>query len=215
MFEVLLSETQPKLYNHLQQVGYPLGIITTKWFMCLYAEASIPTETLLRVWDSFFLLGVDQVFFFFFFFFFSPIFIPFFVQLIYAGLTIFRIFEKEMLKCQDPEDVRNILREQPSSLFDADKFTKVSSLSLSPSLSLSLPSFFLILLHRHPNKSNHRSKWPPSRNFDLKFSAKFLLISTLSLFLENLIKEGGGGRKGGERGGRLANYLCCGKDSKK
>ena len=29
--------------------------------MCLFAEAKLPTETLLRIWDSFFLYGVDQV----------------------------------------------------------------------------------------------------------------------------------------------------------
>ena len=29
--------------------------------MCLFAEANLPTETLLRIWDSFFLHGMDQV----------------------------------------------------------------------------------------------------------------------------------------------------------
>ena len=127
---MFLSATLPKLYSHLQQVGFPLDTITTKWFMCLFAETGMPTETLLRIWDSFFLYGADEV----------PLplsfshqpsitnhtFLSLSSQLICIALTLFRRYEKELLLCREPEDVRQILREGPCGLVDADRFMKVS-----------------------------------------------------------------------------------------
>lgn len=41
----LILIKEPEIYKHLQGIGVPLAAITTKWFVCLYAEV-LPTEVI-------------------------------------------------------------------------------------------------------------------------------------------------------------------------
>lgn len=45
-----------ELSRHLDKLGMPFAVITTKWFICMFAEV-LPIETVLRVWDCLFLEG--------------------------------------------------------------------------------------------------------------------------------------------------------------
>ena len=61
VLEEFISEKSPKLHQHITQYNFPLSMISTKWFMCLFI-GSFPTETLLRIWDLFFLIGSPIIF---------------------------------------------------------------------------------------------------------------------------------------------------------
>lgn len=51
----LVQTRDPEVHNHIQKLGVPWAVITTKWFVCLFAEV-LPTEVYIyRVfsyWDK-------------------------------------------------------------------------------------------------------------------------------------------------------------------
>lgn len=49
-FNRLLVAILPQLAAHIEEVGMPTSFVTTPWFMSLFAT-SLPSETVLRVWD--------------------------------------------------------------------------------------------------------------------------------------------------------------------
>lgn len=49
----LLMERVPDVCEHLERCGLPCAVITTKWFICMFAEV-LPIETVLRIWDCLF-----------------------------------------------------------------------------------------------------------------------------------------------------------------
>lgn len=49
----LLMERVPEVCEHLERCGLPCAVITTKWFICMFAEV-LPIETVLRIWDCLF-----------------------------------------------------------------------------------------------------------------------------------------------------------------
>ncbi|KAK0172226.1 hypothetical protein PV328_005571 [Microctonus aethiopoides] len=51
----------PDVYNHVSGLGLPWAVITTKWFICLFAEV-LPIETTLRIWDCLFYEGNKIIF---------------------------------------------------------------------------------------------------------------------------------------------------------
>ncbi|XP_034950902.1 growth hormone-regulated TBC protein 1 [Chelonus insularis] len=51
----------PDVFNHVTQLGLPWAVITTKWFICLFAEV-LPIETTLRIWDCLFYEGNKIIF---------------------------------------------------------------------------------------------------------------------------------------------------------
>ncbi|KAJ8679777.1 hypothetical protein QAD02_015564 [Eretmocerus hayati] len=57
----LVKMKLPRVYNHVTSMGLPWAVITTKWFICLFAEV-LPTETTLRMWDCLFYEGSKIVF---------------------------------------------------------------------------------------------------------------------------------------------------------
>lgn len=52
----LLDARAPELCEHLERVGMPFPVVTTKWFICMFSEV-LPVETVLRIWDCLFLEG--------------------------------------------------------------------------------------------------------------------------------------------------------------
>lgn len=49
----LLMERAPDVCEHLERCGLPCAVITTKYFICMFAEV-LPIETVLRIWDCLF-----------------------------------------------------------------------------------------------------------------------------------------------------------------
>ncbi|GLG92867.1 Uncharacterized protein GBIM_00418 [Gryllus bimaculatus] len=61
VLEELVRAKVPDVYRHVRNVGLPWAVITTKWFICLFAEV-LPIETVLRVWDCLFYEGSKIIF---------------------------------------------------------------------------------------------------------------------------------------------------------
>lgn len=53
VLNVLIQKSEPTIHQHIQNIGMPWALGTTKWFICLYSEV-LPTETVLRIWDCLF-----------------------------------------------------------------------------------------------------------------------------------------------------------------
>lgn len=56
----LIEARAPEIIKHIDSLGLPIAVITTKWFICLFAEV-LPIETVLRVWDCLFAEGYKVI----------------------------------------------------------------------------------------------------------------------------------------------------------
>lgn len=61
VFAKLIEQKLPKLHRSFERAQMHLPLITLQWFLCLFVN-TLPTETVLRVWDMFFNEG-DKVLF--------------------------------------------------------------------------------------------------------------------------------------------------------
>ncbi|XP_022919084.1 growth hormone-regulated TBC protein 1-A-like [Onthophagus taurus] len=61
VLDELVKLKEPLVHNHLVRMGVEFGVSSTKWFICLYSEV-LPTETVLRIWDSLFCEGSKILF---------------------------------------------------------------------------------------------------------------------------------------------------------
>lgn len=52
----VLMQRVPDVCHHIDKLGMTLTTVTTKWFICMFAEV-LPVETTLRVWDCLFMEG--------------------------------------------------------------------------------------------------------------------------------------------------------------
>ncbi len=60
-FQTLLEKELPKLISHFKHIGMHLEILTSQWFLTLFAY-SLPIENLILVWDCIFIDGWKAVF---------------------------------------------------------------------------------------------------------------------------------------------------------
>ncbi|CAB3359199.1 Hypothetical predicted protein [Cloeon dipterum] len=51
----------PEVHRHIESLNLSWAVITTKWFVCLFAEV-LPVETVFRVWDCLFYEGAKILF---------------------------------------------------------------------------------------------------------------------------------------------------------
>ena len=81
VLEDLLSEKLPELKVHMNRYSFDSLIVATKWFMCLFI-GTLPTDTLLRIWDMFFLQGPRVLF--------------------RAAIALLILSKEDLLKSRDP-----------------------------------------------------------------------------------------------------------------
>lgn len=61
VLDELVHKYEPVVHRHIQNVGMPWAMGTTKWFICLYSEV-LPAETVFRIWDCLFNEGSKIIF---------------------------------------------------------------------------------------------------------------------------------------------------------
>jgi len=50
VFSSFVKEISPQVHAHFAELGVPLELLSTQWFLCLFVNV-LPAQTLLRVWD--------------------------------------------------------------------------------------------------------------------------------------------------------------------
>lgn len=107
VLDELVSKSEPIVHSHIEQIGMPWAIGCTKWFICLYSEV-LPTETVLRIWDSLFFEGSKIIF--------------------RVALTLIKLHKKEILECDELGDLITCFRNMKNhqSIIDCHQFMNVS-----------------------------------------------------------------------------------------
>lgn len=103
-----VQETMPKLYLHLLDQGVDLPAISFSWFLSLFTDC-LPVETLFRVWDVFFVDGMDVLF--------------------RVALAILKINEAELLQCDSMPSLYLHFESMTARMWQADRLLKVSAMS--------------------------------------------------------------------------------------
>uniref|UniRef100_A0A6B2L4B7 Rab-GAP TBC domain-containing protein n=1 Tax=Arcella intermedia TaxID=1963864 RepID=A0A6B2L4B7_9EUKA len=57
---ILVRDELPRLHQHLQSLQLDLGVITYRWFLCLFIN-TLPYSTVLRIWDILFCKGTSTI----------------------------------------------------------------------------------------------------------------------------------------------------------
>ncbi|KAL6010272.1 hypothetical protein ACLOJK_000703 [Asimina triloba] len=105
VFKDLLVKKCPRIAAHLEAMEFDVSLVTTEWFLCLFAK-SLPSETTLRVWDILFNEGAKVLF--------------------HVALAIFKMKEEELLSAHQIVDVLNILHNTARRLFNPDELLTVA-----------------------------------------------------------------------------------------
>uniref|UniRef100_A0A0A9VZR3 Growth hormone-regulated TBC protein 1 n=1 Tax=Lygus hesperus TaxID=30085 RepID=A0A0A9VZR3_LYGHE len=125
----------PDVSAHMNNLGLPWPVITTKWFICLFCEV-LPTETVLRIWDCLFNEGSKILF--------------------RVALTIISLHRAEILGCEQFVDLSDCLKgivKGPSTLY-CHKF--LEQIFKVPG---KLSSKGLTKMRRNMSKSRHLRKF--------------------------------------------------------
>ncbi|POY75796.1 hypothetical protein BMF94_1109 [Rhodotorula taiwanensis] len=101
----LVDRTLPKLAAHLEDQGVELSAITFGWFLSLFTDC-LPIQTLLRVWDLFFIHGT--------------------IFLFRIALAILKLHETDLLDCDSAAGLYAMLGQLPAGLWNADRLLKVA-----------------------------------------------------------------------------------------
>lgn len=99
-----VQELMPKLYDHLLEQDVDLPAICFSWFLSLFTDC-LPVETLFRVWDVFFVDGIDSLF--------------------RVALAVLKINEQEMVKCESQPALYIYFESMTARMWQADKLLKV------------------------------------------------------------------------------------------
>ncbi|KAF9968011.1 hypothetical protein BGZ70_007208 [Mortierella alpina] len=105
----LVQDIMPRLSVHFQEMHVDLTAVTFSWFLTLFTDC-LPVETLLRVWDVFFVEGMMVVF--------------------KIAVAILWMNEKEILKCRNGAAVYCFMKQMTLGMHQADKLMKVAFVTL-------------------------------------------------------------------------------------
>ncbi|KAF9141150.1 hypothetical protein BGX30_005364 [Mortierella sp. GBA39] len=109
----LVQEIMPRLSLHFQEMHVDLTAVTFSWFLTLFTDC-LPVETLLRVWDVFFVEGMMVVF--------------------KIAVAVLWMNEKEILKCRNGAAVYCYMKQMTLVMHQADKLMKVAFVTLKSSI---------------------------------------------------------------------------------
>ncbi|GAA5859364.1 hypothetical protein JCM8547_002001 [Rhodosporidiobolus lusitaniae] len=101
----LVARSLPKIADHLEEHGVELSAITFGWFLSLFTDV-LPIQTLLRVWDLFFIHGT--------------------VLLFRVALAILKLHESDLLACDSAAALYGLLGTLPTHLYHSDRLLKVA-----------------------------------------------------------------------------------------
>ncbi|KAF9301217.1 hypothetical protein BGZ74_006977 [Mortierella antarctica] len=105
----LVHEILPRLHEHFQEMHVDLTAVTFSWFLTLFTDC-LPVETLLRVWDVFFVEGM--------------------LVLFKVAVAVLWMNEKEILKCRNGAAVYCFMKQMTLGMHQADKLMKVAFITL-------------------------------------------------------------------------------------
>jgi len=97
IFTDILQRVYPQLYKMFETIGLSLPVATTRWFLCLFVTV-VPSETALRIWDTFFLHGT--------------------LILFRASLAVLKQLEPLFMHCQDTNMLIKIVQQKPRALYN-------------------------------------------------------------------------------------------------
>ncbi|KAH9544382.1 hypothetical protein CY35_13G116300 [Sphagnum magellanicum] len=60
VYKDMFKKKFPRLATHLENIEFDVSLVTTEWFLCLFAK-SLPSETTMRVWDVMFNEGANTL----------------------------------------------------------------------------------------------------------------------------------------------------------
>ncbi|KAI5119453.1 hypothetical protein M0805_008390 [Coniferiporia weirii] len=101
-----VREHLPNVHAHLVELGIDLPAICFSWFLSLFTDC-LPVETLFRVWDLFFVDGLDVLF--------------------RIAFSILKANEAELLSCQSISSVYIALESLPTRMWQADKLLQAEA----------------------------------------------------------------------------------------
>ncbi|KAJ1495174.1 rab-GTPase-TBC domain-containing protein [Baffinella frigidus] len=105
VFSSLLEKKLPKLHKHFLASGLSVEFFGLEWFIALFAK-TLPTETLLRVWDCIFSEGYKVLF--------------------RVGIAVLQMNEKHLLSIQEPHDLFHEVQGLGRTLLDGDTLLKTA-----------------------------------------------------------------------------------------
>ncbi|XP_006821071.1 TBC1 domain family member 2B-like, partial [Saccoglossus kowalevskii] len=107
----LISDKLPRLSAHFDKYNADLSLITFNWFLTIFCDG-VPTETMLRVWDSFLYEGNKVLFRF--------------------ALAFFKQCEEEILQLTDYLSLFKHLRHMSMKMTDVQKITQFAFHDINP-----------------------------------------------------------------------------------
>jgi len=105
VFRDMLAKRQPKLWDHMSKAGLGPEVFCLEWFIALFSK-TMPTETVLRVWDALFLEGYKIIF--------------------RIGLAVLQIYDKELLAITEAHELFAAVQGLGKRVVDADLLLKTA-----------------------------------------------------------------------------------------
>ncbi|KAF9391131.1 hypothetical protein CPB97_007464 [Podila verticillata] len=102
----LVQEILPRLHEHFQEMHVDLTAVTFSWFLTLFTDC-LPVETLLRVWDVFFVEGM--------------------LVLFKVAVAVLWMNEKDILRCRNGAAVYCFMKQMTLSMNQGDKLMKIEA----------------------------------------------------------------------------------------
>lgn len=109
--EEIVAKKLPNLAHHMNMIECDFSMVSTEWFLCLYAT-SLPPETVARVWDVLFCEGP---------------------KILYRiALAILKIHEEELLAAENSGDLIKTLHFACALQFDRDTLLSAAFQGIGP-----------------------------------------------------------------------------------
>ncbi|GLC41876.1 hypothetical protein PLESTF_000095400 [Pleodorina starrii] len=95
----LIGAKLPRLHEHFSSIDLDISMLATDWYLCLYS-VSLPSETVMRVWDALFYEGPKILF--------------------RVALALLKIYEEHMLRVKDAGELMMRMRNAAATMHQRD-----------------------------------------------------------------------------------------------